>query len=72
VFLLSFCGIYNRNRSEEFLGETTAQEMSVMEVVGVDDPPGNIAMLDEGLSSIRGLNPFLNMRTLASWATSGE
>ena len=36
-----------------------------METVGVDDPPGDITMLDETLGGLRGLYSFLHTRTFA-------
>ena len=43
-----------------------------MEAVGVDDPPGNIAVLDEALCCLGGYNSFLHTRAFASWAAPGK
>lgn len=72
MFLLTLRGFNNRNCCKEFFREATAQEMAIVEAVSVYDPPGDIAMFDEALGSIGALDSFLNARTLASRATSGE
>jgi hypothetical protein len=72
VFLLSFRGIYDRYWGNEVFGETPAQEMAVVKAVGVDNPPRNIAVLDEALGGLGGLYPLLNTRALAGCATSGK
>ena len=43
-----------------------------MKAMSVDDPPGDVAMLDETISGIRRLDSFLYTRTLPGWgALSG-
>ena len=49
-----------------------AQEVAIVEAVGVDNPPGDIVMLDEALSGLGGLNSLLHARTLAGWATPSK
>ena len=43
-----------------------------METVGIDDPPGDILMLDEALGCLGGFNSLLYTRALASRATPSE
>ena len=38
-----------------------------MEAVGIDDPLGDVGMLNETLGHLRGLNLLLHTRTLAGW-----
>jgi hypothetical protein len=46
--------------------------MAVMETVSVDNPPGDIAMLDEALGGFERFDSFLHTRTLAGWGAPGE
>ena len=39
-----------------------------MEAVNIDDPPGDIAMLDEALGFLGGLDSLLHSRAAAGWA----
>ena len=39
---------------------------------GIDDPPGDISMLDEALGCLGGFNSLLYTRALASRATPSE
>ena len=43
-----------------------------METVGVDNPPGDVTMLDEALGGLGGLDSLLHARTLSSWAAPGK
>jgi len=54
VFLLTFCRINNRDWSKEVLRESTAQEVAIVEAMSVDDPPRDIAMLNESSQWPRG------------------
>jgi len=63
VFLHAFSGVYNGDWHEKVLRESTAQEVSVVEAVSVDNPPGDITVFDETLGGIGGLDPLLHTRT---------
>ena len=43
-----------------------------METVGIDDPPGDISMLDEALGCLGGFDSLLYTRMLAGRATPSE
>lgn len=72
VFLLTFCGVYNWNWNNEISWEAATQEVTIMETVGIDNPPGDITMFDEALGGLRGLNSFLHARTFAGRAALSE
>ena len=49
-----------------------AQEMTTVEAMSINDPLGNITMLDKALGGFRGLDSLLHTRALASWSTPCE
>ena len=72
MFLLAFHGVCDGDWNDNVLREATVQEVAIVEAVGVDNPPGDVAMLDEALSGLGGLNLLLHMRALASWAAPSK
>ncbi len=43
-----------------------------MEAVGVDDPPGDVTVFNEGLGGLGGHNSLLHARAFAGWAAPSE
>ena len=72
VFLLAFHRVCDGDWNNDVLREATAQEMAIVETVGVDNPPGDVAMLDEALSGLGGLNLLLHAGTPAGWAAPSK
>jgi hypothetical protein len=46
--------------------------VTVVEAVGVDDPPGDVTMFDEAVGDLGRLKSFLHARALASWTTPSK
>ena len=43
-----------------------------MEAVGVDNPPGDVTVLDETFGGIGGLDSLLHARALAGWGAPSK
>jgi hypothetical protein len=46
--------------------------MAVVEAVGINNPPGDVAVLDETFGGIGGLDSLLHARTLAGWGAPSK